>query len=96
MLSALPCVFFLAGTAGTRGRECTGRDSGPLRHLVYDRTKKVESATKAVELVLFAQQSSQCSSTVKSRIIGLCAMSLELPPLVRSGVFLFFYVSQKG
>jgi len=40
--------FFLAGTARARGRECTGRDSGPLRHLVYDRTKKVESATKAV------------------------------------------------
>ena len=25
----------------------------------------------------------------KTRIIELCAMSLELPPLVRSGVFLF-------
>ena len=32
-------------------------------------------------------------TTVKSRIIEQCAMSLELPPLVRSGVFLFFYDS---
>jgi len=30
---------------------------------------------------------------VKSQIIGTCAMSLELPPLVRSRVFLFFYAS---
>ena len=35
-------------------------------------------------------------STVESRIIEQCAMSLELPPLVRSGVFLFFYDSQRG
>ena len=35
--------------------------------------------------------------TIKSRIIEQCAMSLELPPLVRPGVFfLFFYVSQRG
>jgi len=31
--------------------------------------------------------------TVESRIIEKCAMSLELPSLVRSGVFLFFYDS---
>ena len=40
-----------------------------------------------------------CSSaaTVKTQIIGLCAMWLELPPLVRSGVFfLFFFMSRKG
>jgi len=30
------------------------------------------------------------SSTVKTQIIGRCAMSLELPPLVRSGIFCFF------
>jgi len=34
--------------------------------------------------------------TVKTQIIGRCAMSLELPPLVGSGIFLFFYVSQGG
>ena len=33
--------------------------------------------------------------TVKSRIIEPYAMSLELPR-VRSGVFLFFYVSSRG
>jgi len=33
-------------------------------------------------------------STVKTEIKEPCAMSLELPPLVRSGVFLFFYDSQ--
>ena len=30
------------------------------------------------------------TTTVKSQIIEQCATSLELPPLVRSGVFLFF------
>ena len=35
--------------------------------------------------------------TVKPQIIELCAMSLGLPPLVRSGVFfVFFHVAQKG
>jgi len=34
--------------------------------------------------------------TVKTRIIEPCAMSLELPPLVRSGVFCFFYGPQRG
>ena len=29
--------------------------------------------------------------TVKTSSIGPCAMSLELPPLVRSGVFFFFF-----
>jgi len=29
-------------------------------------------------------------STVRTRIIGLCARALELPLLVRSGVFSFF------
>ena len=35
-------------------------------------------------------------STVKTRIIEPCAMSLELPPRVRSGVFCFFYGPQRG
>ena len=35
-------------------------------------------------------------NTVKTQVIGRCAMSLELPPLVRSGVFLFFYACQGG
>jgi len=38
----------------------------------------------------------QPCATVESRIIEQCAMSLELPSLVRSGVFLFFYDSQRG
>jgi len=33
---------------------------------------------------------------VKSQIIEQCAMSLEFPPLVRSGIFLFFHASQRG
>lgn len=36
-----------------------------------------------------------CYYTVKTQIIGLCAMSLELPPLVTS-VFLFYFLSPKG
>jgi len=35
-------------------------------------------------------------NSVKTQIIGRCAMSLEFPSLVRSGVFLFFYFSQGG
>ena len=38
-------------------------------------------------------------TTVKASTIGPCAVSLELPPLVRFGVFfyfLFFYVSRRG
>jgi len=31
-----------------------------------------------------------CYRTVLTRIRERCAMSLELPPLVRSGIFLFF------
>jgi len=33
---------------------------------------------------------------MKTVIIEWCAMQSELPPLVRSLVFLFFYVSQRG
>lgn len=36
-----------------------------------------------------------CYYTVKTQIIGLCAMSLDLPPLVTS-VFLFYFMSPKG
>ena len=38
---------------------------------------------------------SRCD-TVKSRIIEPCVMSLELAPQVRSGVFLFLYVSPRA
>ena len=34
--------------------------------------------------------------TVKTQIIGRCAMSLELPPLVRSGVFFVFLCFSRG
>ena len=38
------------------------------------------------------------AATVESRIIEQCAMSLELPPLVGSGVFFVFFFddSQRG
>jgi len=34
--------------------------------------------------------------TVKTQIIGWCAMSLELPPLVKVWSFFLFFMSLKG
>ena len=48
--------------------------------------------------VQIAQTDRQPSNydTVKTQIKEPCAMSLELPPLVRSGVFCSFYDSHAG
>ena len=39
---------------------------------------------------------SLCPGTVKTQIIGRCAMSLELPPLLRSGIIFIFFMFLKG
>ena len=53
--------------------------------------------TKRLSTLDFIHRLGGCNiHTAKTRIIEPCAMSLELPPLVRSDIFLFFYCPQRG